>query len=121
MTAVRALRGAIQVARDDPGVIAADTILLLRQLLERNQLSIEDFISVVFTMTPDLTSGFPAAAARSIGFADVPMLCAVEVAVPGALPRVVRLLAHVQLDRPGSRPSHVYLRGAAALRPDLAA
>lgn len=121
MSAVRALRGAIQVDRDDPDVIAADTITLLHELTSRNDLARDDVISIFFTMTPDLTSGFPAAAARTIGFVDVPMLCAVEVAVPGSLPRVIRLLAHVQTGRPRSAVSHVYLRGAAALRPDLAA
>jgi chorismate mutase len=78
-------------------------------------------ISIVFTLTPDLTSAFPAAAARDLGLVDVPLLCATEVPVPGALPRVVRLLAHVESDRPRSAVRHVYLRGATRLRPDLAA
>lgn len=121
MTDIRAVRGAIQIDRDDPDVIAADTITLLRELKARNDLSCGDVISIVFTMTPDLTSGFPAAAARSVGFVDVPMLCAVEIDVPDSMPRVIRLLAHVQTGRSRSEVSHVYLRGAAALRPDLAA
>jgi chorismate mutase len=121
MTAVLAVRGAIQTDRDDPDGIAADTLALLGEVMERNRLSPGDFISVVFTMTPDLTSGFPAAAARTIGFGDVPMLCAVEIGVPGSLPRVIRLLAHIGTDRSRSDVAHVYLRGAATLRPDLAA
>jgi chorismate mutase len=119
--AVRAVRGAIQIDRDDPAAIAAATAELLDELTARNGLRAEDFISVVFTMTPDLASGFPAAAARERGLGDVPLLCATEVGVPGALPRVIRLLAHVATERPRAAIRHVYLRGAARLRPDLAA
>jgi chorismate mutase len=121
VTAVRAVRGAIQVDRDDPAVIAADTTELLREVLRRNGFAVDDFISIVFTMTPDLAGGFPAAAARGLGFVDVPMLCATEIGVPGSMPRVIRLLAHVQTEQPRSAVAHVYLRGAAGLRPDLAA
>ena len=120
MTGMCALRGAIQIDRDDPDDIAAATVTLLSELRERNDLAWDDVISIVFTMTPDLTSGFPAAAARGVGLADVPMLCAVEIAVPGSLPRVIRLLAHVSTGRPRAEVAHVYLTGAAALRPDLA-
>ncbi len=119
--AVRAVRGAIQIDRDDPAVIAEATAELLAEVLGRNELDAAEIISVVFTMTPDLASGFPAAAARAAGLTDVPLLCATEIGVPGALPRVIRLLAHVQSDRPRAAIRHVYLRGAARLRPDLAA
>jgi chorismate mutase len=119
--AVRAVRGAIQVGRDDPAAIADGTAELLAEVIERNGVGADDIISVVFTVTPDLTSGFPAAAARALGLTDVPLLCATEIGVPGALPRVVRLLAHVESDRPRPAIRHVYLGGAAALRPDLAA
>jgi chorismate mutase len=118
---VRAVRGAIQVDRDDPADIVAGTRELLTELLARNELARADLISIVFTLTPDLTSCFPAVAARDLGLADVPLLCATEVDVPGALPRVVRLLAHVESDRPRSAVRHIYLRGATRLRPDLAA
>jgi chorismate mutase len=121
VSAVRAVRGAVQVDRDDPAVIAEATTDMLREVLRRNDLTPDDFISIVFTMTPDLTGGFPAAAARGLAFGDVPMLCATEIGVPGSLSRVIRLLAHVQTTRPRSSVAHVYLRGAAALRPDLAA
>ena len=77
-------------------------------------------ISVLFTTTPDLTAEFPAVAARRAGFTDVPLLCASEVAVPGALPRVVRLLAHVEVERRRGDLRHVYLRGAEVLRRDIA-
>ena len=73
----------------------------------------------MFTATPDLTAEFPAYAARQMGLTDVPLLCTTEIAVPGAMPRVLRLLAHVELDKPRSAIHHVYLRGAAALRTDL--
>jgi chorismate mutase len=118
---VLAIRGAIQVDRDDPVEILAGTRELIREVVDRNGIDTADLISIVFTLTPDLTSCFPAVAARDLGFVDVPLLCATEVAVPGALPRVVRLLAHVESDRPRSAVRHVYLRGATRLRPDLAA
>lgn len=118
---VRAVRGAIQVDRDTPEAIASATADLLAEVIRHNDLDSEDFISVVFTVTPDLTSGFPAAAARDVGLTDVPLLCATEIDVPGAMRLVIRLLAHIETDRPRSAIRHVYLRGAAGLRPDLAA
>ena len=118
---VRAVRGAIQVDRDEPADVLAGTRELLTEVLARNGIAPTDLISIVFTLTPDLTSCFPATAARDLGLVDVPLLCATEVAVPGALPRVVRLLAHIESDRPRSAVRHVYLRGATRLRPDLAA
>ena len=118
---VRAVRGAIQVDRDDPADIIAGTRELLTEIVRRNGLDPADLISIVFTVTQDLTSCVPAGAARDLGLTDVPLLCATEVDVPGALPRVVRLLAHVESDRPRSAVRHVYLRGAIRLRPDLVA
>ena len=117
--AVRAVRGAIQVDEDDRSQILDATTDLIRAVLERNGLTQEDLISVLFTVTPDLTSEFPAYAARQLGFTDVPLMCATEIAVPGAMPRVVRLLAHVETDLPRAEVTHAYLRGAAALRRDL--
>jgi chorismate mutase len=118
-TVVRAVRGAVQIDRDSPALLAEGTRELLVEVMTRNGLTGEELISVFFTVTPDLTSGFPAAAARGLGLIDVPLMCATEIEVPGALPRVVRLMAHVHTDRPRSRIEHVYLRGAARLRPDL--
>ena len=118
--AVRAVRGAVQVAGDDKAEILAGTTELVTEVMTRNELTTDDVISVLFTATPDLTAEFPALAARKIGFHDVPLVCASEIAVPGAMPRVVRLLAHVETDRPRSAIQHVYLRGAAALRLDIA-
>ena len=88
-------------------------------VLDRNELTADDLISIVFTATPDLTAEFPAYAARLLGLTDVPLLCASEIAVPGALPRTLRLLAHVETERPRANVRHVYLRGATALRTDL--
>lgn len=116
---VRAVRGAIQVDADTRDDILDGSAELVRTVLERNALTAEDIISIVFTATPDLTAEFPAYAARMLGLTDVPLLCASEIAVPGAMPRTLRLLAHVDIDRPRSELRHVYLRGAAALRTDL--
>jgi chorismate mutase len=113
------VRGATQVAADSRELVLAATSELLREVLERNELVADDFISVVFTSTPDLTADFPAHAARLSGFTGVPLLCAAEIDVPGALPRVIRLLAHVETDRPRAEIRHVYLHGAQALRTDL--
>lgn len=120
MTTVRAVRGAIQVGDDDVDALIADTETLLAEVLSRNGIEGEDIISILFTLTPDLRSGFPAAAARRMGLVHVPLMCATEVDVPTGLPRVVRLLAHVHTGLAQAEVQHVYLRGATALRPDLA-
>ncbi|MCT9930539.1 chorismate mutase [Planotetraspora sp. A-T 1434] len=117
---VRAIRGAIQVDGDDRDSIVTGTTELVTEVMERNKITTDDVISVIFTATPDLTAEFPALAARKLGFHDVPLLCASEIDVPGALPRVVRLMAHVNIDRPRHEIQHVYLRGAVALRVDIA-
>ena len=117
--AVRAVRGAIQVDEDDRQQVLDATTELLESVLARNELSHDDLISVIFTATPDIRSEFPAYAARQMGIIDVPLLCASELDVPGAMPRVLRLLAHVETDRSRNEIRHVYLRGAAALRTDL--
>lgn len=117
--AVRAVRGAIQVEHDDRDEILAGTSELVTAVLDRNGIDPADLISIVFTATPDLTADFPAYAARQMGLTDVPLLCTTEIAVPGAMPRVLRLMAHVETSRPRSEIRHVYLRGAAALRTDL--
>ncbi|WP_433468738.1 chorismate mutase [Spirillospora sp. CA-142024] len=118
--AVRAVRGATQIDADDRDQILEATTELVSAVMARNELSTDDVISVIFTVTPDLTAEFPALAARKLGFHDVPLLCATEIGVPGSLPRVVRLMAHIETDRPRSAVQHVYLRGATALRLDIA-
>lgn len=113
------MRGAIQVDADESDQILRGTAELVSAMLERNDLGIDDVISLIFTATPDLTAEFPAYAARLLGMTDVPLLCAQEIDVPGALPRVVRALATVETGRTRAEIRHVYLRGAQALRTDL--
>ncbi len=117
---VRAIRGATTVPEDSPEAIAQRVQELLGELLERNGLTTDSVISVVFTATPDLVSAFPAAAARSIGFGSVPLICAAEIDVPGAMARCVRVMAHVELPT-GAEARHVYLHEAKGLRDDLPA
>jgi chorismate mutase len=116
---VRAVRGATQVERDDRDLVLSAAGELVSAVLERNAITHDSLISVIFTATPDLTSEFPAYAARRLGITDVPLLCASEIDVPGAMPRVLRLLAHFESDVPRAEIRHVYLHGAAALRTDL--
>ncbi len=118
--AVRAIRGATQVAADDRGLILAATRELITSVVAQNQLQPEQLISVLFTSTPDLRAEFPAVAARELGLGDVPLLCMVEIAVPESLPRVVRLMMHVDVAHTRQQITHVYLHGAAALRLDIA-
>jgi chorismate mutase len=117
---VRAIRGAVQVEGNTPEAIAAGTKELLAEILRSNDLPVENVISVLLTATPDLTAAFPAAAAREVGFESTPLLCAVEIDVEGALPRVIRALATVEIDRSAGEISHIYLGGAKALRRDIA-
>ena len=118
--AVRAIRGAVQLDEDSREHLLDSTRELVSAVMDANGLTPEDLISIVFTATPDLTSEFPAVAAREVGLGSVPLLCTVEIDVPGALPRVVRLLAHADTDLPREHVQQVYLRGAAALRRDIA-
>ena len=118
--AVRAIRGAVQVDANESAAILEGTSQLVTEVMARNQLSPADVISVMFSATADLNAEFPALAARKLGFQDVPLLCCSEIAVPGAMPRVVRLMMHVETEAPRSAVQHVYLRGAAALRLDIA-
>ena len=117
--AVRAVRGATTVARDDAALLHEATAELLVAMLERNDLCAGDLVSAIFTVTPDLASAFPACAARALGWHDVPLLCAQEIAVPRSLPRCIRVLLHAHARRDRSAIRHVYLRDAVGLRPDL--
>jgi len=117
--AVRAVRGATQLDADDREHMLERVAEMVTDVMEANSLAVDDFISVIFTATPDLVSEFPAYAARRLGFGDVPLICARELAVEGAMPRVVRMLAHVETDLSRQDITHVYLHGAAALRSDL--
>ena len=116
---MRAVRGATQLDADIREHMLERVAEMVTDVMEANDLDVDDFISVIFTATPDLVSEFPAYAARRLGFGDVPLICARELAVEGAMPRVVRMLAHVESDLSKQDITHVYLHGAAALRSDL--
>ena len=116
----RAARGAIRVASDDREALLSATERLLSNLLERNAIQTEELVSILFTVTEDLHAAFPAEAARRMGLGKVPLLCAREIDVPGAMPSVVRVLMHFHSDATLDDVVHVYLDGAESLRDDLA-
>jgi chorismate mutase len=113
---LRALRGAITVEANEADAILSATEELVREIMDRNRLAPDDLVSCIFTCTADLDAEFPAVAARGLGLSAVPLLCAREIDVPGALPRVIRMLVHCYGDGPAQ---HVYLREAVSLRRDL--
>src|SRR3954447_7861522 len=113
-----ALRGAITVERNDADAILEATERLVRELMARNDLAPENMVSVIFTATEDLDAEFPAVAARRVGLNQVPLMCARELSVSGALPKVIRAMVHYYAEE-GHGPNHVYLEGARALRKDL--
>jgi chorismate mutase len=116
---VRAARGAIGVAQDEAETLLEATERLLARVIERNAIAADDLVSVLFTVTEDLRSAFPAEAARRMGLGRVPLLCAREIPVEGSMPRVVRLLVHFHTERSSDDVVHVYLDGAESLRDDL--
>jgi chorismate mutase len=116
---LRALRGAVTLDVDSREEIAEKTQRLVKEMLARNDVDHDDVVSVIFTATDDIHADFPAASVRAIGFGDVPLLCARELDVAGALPRVVRVLMHCYTERARTDLHHVYLDGARALRDDL--
>ena len=116
---VRGLRGATTVDADTPAQVTERSQELMREIMARNELVEDDIVSVLFTATPDVTSIFPATAIREIGFGAVPLLCAAEIAVPGAMPLCIRVLLHVHTTRSRDEMHHVYLHGAQVLRDDL--
>lgn len=117
--AVRAVRGATQLDSDTREQMLDRVAEMVRGVMEANDITVDDFISIIFTSTSDLTSEFPAYAARILGFHDVPLVCARELEIEGSMPRVVRMMAHVETDLPRADVTHVYLHGAANLRRDL--
>jgi chorismate mutase len=117
---VRGVRGAITAAADQPADITEATRELLAAILAVNPgLQPQDLASALFTVTEDLSAAYPAAAARELGWTDVPLICAREIPIPGGLARCIRVLLHWNTDLPQSAIRHVYLGAAAALRPDL--
>lgn len=118
--AVRAVRGATQLDVDERVHLLSSVTELVTELLRQNDLGTDDLISMLFTATPDLHTEFPAVAARELGIGDVPLICAQELDITGAMPRVIRVMVHAETPRSRADVRHVYLRGAAALRRDLA-
>jgi chorismate mutase len=119
---IRGIRGATTVTADRPDLILQATRELLEEILAENEgMRPEDVASALFTVTEDLVSTFPAQAARQMGWGLVPMMCAREIPVPGSLPRVIRVLVHWNTEQAQNRITHVYLRDAVKLRPDLVA
>jgi chorismate mutase len=118
--AIRGIRGAAVAGDDSPEEILAVTRELLEGILASNPaLQPDDVASALFTVTNDLVSAYPARAAREMGWTNVPLMCALEIPVPGSLPRCVRVLLHWNTDLPQDQIQHVYLGAAASLRPDL--
>ena len=118
--ATRAIRGAIQIPADSESEIIAGVGQLLSAIMEANQLQLDSVISVFLTSTPDLTAAFPAVGAREVGFTQIPLMCASEIDVKGALERVIRVMLHVESELKADEISHIYLGGAQALRRDIA-
>lgn len=116
--AVRAIRGATRLQRDTVDEVTTAAAELLEEIIAGNDIDSEDLISILFTATPDIRSAFPARAAREIGLNDVPLMCAQELDVHGAMPLVVRVLLHWQTDRGRDQIYHPYLRGTELLRSD---
>ncbi len=116
---IRAVRGATQLEVDEREHLLERVAELVKAVLHANDLADEDFVSAIFTATPDIHSEFPAYAARLMGMADVPLICAQELDIKGAMPLVIRLMAHVETELSRDEITHVYLHGAAALRRDL--
>jgi chorismate mutase len=116
---VRAIRGATQLTSDTREQMLERVTEMVTEVMSANRLEVDDFISVIFTATSDLVAEFPAYAARRLGFGEIPLLCARELEIDGSMPRVVRMMAHIESDLARSEITHVYLHGAAALRSDL--
>ena len=112
------VRGAAQAERNDAEAILGATRELMSELIERNGLEPSNFVSVIFTCTDDLDAEFPAVAARELGLDQVPLLCNREIDVPGAMPRVIRVLAHYYAPA-GHEPAHTYVGETQKLRADL--
>lgn len=117
---LRAVRGATTVDEDTKEEILSATAELIEAMISRNDLVRDDLVSIVFTATPDLRAVFPAEAARGLGISDVPLLCARELDVEGAMPRCIRVLMHAYTERDLQTIRHVYLGDARKLRSDLA-
>jgi chorismate mutase len=117
--AVRALRGATTVDADTPEQVTERVTALLQEMFARNDVDHDDLISILFTTTEDISSIFPATAARTIGLGDVPLMCAREIPVPGSMPLCVRVMVHLESEKSRAELHHIYLEQARSLRDDL--
>ena len=117
---VRAIRGATQLSVDSAEEMKSAVVDLLSELFSANEIATDDLISILFTATPDIHSDFPAAAARTLDLGSVPLMCAQELDIEGALPLVVRVMVHAHSHRSVAEIKHIYRRGAVALRKDIA-
>ena len=117
--AVRGIRGATPVSQNSKDAIVEAAKELLSTMIEANDIEQDDVASAIFTTTPDLTAEFPAVGARQLGWTSVPLLCGHEMGVPGSLPLCLRILLHVNTEKSPREITHVYIRGARVLRPDL--
>lgn len=117
---MRAIRGAIQLDIDEREHLLKSTAELLSKMLHANDIDSGQLVSILFTATPDLSSEFPAVAARSLDLGDVPLMCFVEMDVVGALPRTIRIMINADINKSRAEIQHVYLRGASVLRQDIA-
>lgn len=117
--AVRAIRGAITVEKNEKQDILKETKLLLEKIVQENNIDEKDIISIIFSVTNDLDAAFPAAAAREIGWTNVALMCTNEINVPGSIVKCIRVLMHINTDKNNSDIKHVYLKGAKVLRPDI--
>lgn len=118
-TSLRALRGATTFDVDEAGHVGERVVELVGEMLERNGVHHDALVSIIFTATDDLTSAFPATAARTIGLGDVPLLCTRELAIEGSMPRCIRVLMHLESELDRTQLRHVYLHEARTLRDDL--
>lgn len=116
---IRALRGATTVDVDEKAHLFERVVALVEEMFDRNDIAHDDVISVLFTATPDIHSGFPAEAVRKMGLGDVPLMCAQELDIEGAAPRCIRVMLHFTTDKPRDQLRHVYLHAARGLRDDL--
>ena len=117
--AVRGIRGAITIPEDNATEVLQATRELLEEIIKQNELESQDIASIIFTVTQDIKSIFPANAARSMGLNLVPLLCSLEIGVSGSLPLCIRVLVHVNTNKSQEEIKHVFLRAASKLREDL--
>lgn len=115
----RGIRGAITITENNETPIINGTVHLLTKMIEANQLSDTDIVSIFFSVTEDLNATFPARAARNMGLTDTPLLCFHEIRVPNGLSKCIRILMHVNTTTPKSHIKHIYLENAESLRPDI--